>query len=53
VPLADILDVLPPGLPLSIELPPDNPAIGATDWARLVRQDAEGYLRRYYAAKQR
>jgi sugar phosphate isomerase/epimerase len=53
VPLADILDVLPRGLPLSIELPPDDPAIGATEWARLVREDAEAYLRRYYAAKKR
>jgi sugar phosphate isomerase/epimerase len=51
VPLADILDMLPPGLPMSIELPPNDPAIGATEWARLVREDADRYLRRYYATK--
>jgi sugar phosphate isomerase/epimerase len=53
VPLADILDVLPAGLPLSIELPPGDPTLGATQWARLVREDAERYLRQYYADKRR
>jgi sugar phosphate isomerase/epimerase len=53
VPLADILDVLPRGLPLSIELPPSDPAIGDTEWARVVREDAESYLRRYYDGKKR
>jgi sugar phosphate isomerase/epimerase len=51
VPLADILDVLPTGLPLSIELPPGDPALGAAQWARLVREDAENYLRRYYGSR--
>jgi sugar phosphate isomerase/epimerase len=48
VPLADILDVLPAGLPLSIELPPDDPTLSTAEWARLVREDAAAYLRRYY-----
>ena len=45
VPLADILDALPHGLPLSIELPPPGDrAIAAAEWARLVREDARNFL---------
>ena len=52
VPLDDILDALPPGLPLSIELPPPSgSAIGAAQWAKLVLEDAQHYLGRYYAGK--
>src|SRR5262249_20323250 len=50
VPLADILDALPRGLPLSIELPPPgDSAIAAADWAKLVLDDARAYLSRHYA----
>jgi sugar phosphate isomerase/epimerase len=54
VPLDDILDALPPGLPLSIELPPPSgQATGAAEWAKLVLEDAQGHLSRYYAGKER
>jgi sugar phosphate isomerase/epimerase len=53
VPLDDILDALPPGLPLSIELPPIDRAIGAAQWAKLVLEDAQRFLRDYYAGKRR
>ena len=50
VPLADILDALPTGLPLSIELPPPSDrTVGAAEWAKAVLEDARGYLMRYYA----
>src|SRR5262252_5270684 len=52
VPLADILDALPAGLPLSIELPPQSGRnVGAAEWAKVVLEDAQRYLGRYYAAK--
>jgi hypothetical protein len=51
VPLDDILDALPPGLPLSIELPPTDRTIGAAEWAKLVLEDAQRYLGRYYTEK--
>jgi sugar phosphate isomerase/epimerase len=54
VPLDAIFDALPPGLPLSIELPPLNAAVhSAADWARLVREDAQQYLVGYYARRER
>jgi sugar phosphate isomerase/epimerase len=53
VPLDDILDALPPGLPLSIELPPIDLTIGAAQWAKLVLEDAQRFLGGYYAARQR
>ena len=54
VPLADILDALPPGLPLSIELPPPiDRVIGAAEWAKVVLEDALGYLKRYDAGNRR
>ena len=52
VPLDDILDALPRGLPLSIELPPIDRTIGPAQWAKLVLEDAQRYLGRYYARKQ-
>jgi sugar phosphate isomerase/epimerase len=51
VPLDDILDALPPGLPLSIELPPTDRTIDAAKWAKLALEDAQRYLARYYAGK--
>jgi sugar phosphate isomerase/epimerase len=54
VPLADILNALPGGLPLSIELPPPSGRdVGAAEWAKIVLDDARSYLERYYAAKAR
>ena len=52
VPLADILDALPPSLPLSIELPPPSDRnAGAAEWAKIVLDDAQRYLGRYHAAR--
>jgi sugar phosphate isomerase/epimerase len=54
VPLDDILDALPAGLPLSIELPPPGDRATGADaaqWAGLVLEDAQRYLGRYYAGK--
>jgi sugar phosphate isomerase/epimerase len=52
VPLDDIFAALPQGIPLSIELPPpDGSRLSPTAWARLVRDDAEAYLRGYYAQR--
>jgi sugar phosphate isomerase/epimerase len=54
VPLADILDALPPGLPLSIELPPPSGrTIGTAEWAKAVLEDARSYLTGYYAERGR
>jgi hypothetical protein len=36
---------------LSIELPPTNRTIGAAEWAKLVLEDAQRYLGRYYTEK--
>jgi sugar phosphate isomerase/epimerase len=47
IPLRDILDALPPGVPLSIELPPPNGARpDAREWIIHVRDEARSYLRR-------
>lgn len=47
VPLGDILDALPPGIPLSIEQPPPQGSpYTAAQWAKLVRDDAQRYLDR-------
>jgi sugar phosphate isomerase/epimerase len=53
VPLDDIFDALPPGVPLSIELPPpDRRAVTAANWAAEVREDALRFLAAYDARKQ-
>jgi sugar phosphate isomerase/epimerase len=53
IPLADILDALPRGLPLSLEVPPPNGARpDAAQWAARVRDDAQSYLRRHYAGRE-
>jgi sugar phosphate isomerase/epimerase len=52
VPVADILDALPAGLPLSIEIPPpENSPIGEPEWAAVVLRNVRAYLDRYYEAK--
>jgi sugar phosphate isomerase/epimerase len=54
VPLDEIFDALPPGLPLSIELPPpDGATHSAAAWAKLVLDDTHRYLDRYDGAKTR
>jgi sugar phosphate isomerase/epimerase len=53
IPLGDILDALPRGVPLSVELPPpDGARPDATQWAVHVRDEAQEYLRRHYAGRQ-
>jgi sugar phosphate isomerase/epimerase len=48
-PLREILDALPRGIPLSIELPPPTGSdVDAAQWAMLVRRDAESYLQCQY-----
>lgn len=45
VPLREILAALPPGLPLSVELPPpDGAAVSARDWAARTRADVRRFL---------
>ena len=52
VPVADILDALPVGLPLSIEIPPpENSTVGEPEWAAVVLRNVRAYLDRYYAGK--
>jgi sugar phosphate isomerase/epimerase len=54
VPLDAIFDALPSGLPLSIELPPPDGSVqSAAEWARLVLEDAQAYLARYHAGRER
>jgi sugar phosphate isomerase/epimerase len=46
VPLREILDALPRGVPLSIELPPpEGSSVDAAQWAKLALNDAQTYLR--------
>jgi hypothetical protein len=52
IPLRDILDALPPGVPLSIELPPPNGSRpDARQWVIHVRDEARSYLRRHDAGR--
>jgi sugar phosphate isomerase/epimerase len=52
VPLDDIFAALPQGIPLSIELPPPNGSRHSdAEWARIVREDGESYLRGYRARR--
>jgi sugar phosphate isomerase/epimerase len=47
VPLEQILDALPPGIPLSVELPPpDGADHSAAEWAKIVLEDARRFLAR-------
>ncbi len=49
IPLRDILDAIPCGVPLSIELPPPGGSrLDAAQWAKLVLDDAQSYLQRSY-----
>ena len=50
VPMAELLDSLPRGLPLSIELPmPRGGTHSANEWATLVVRNVRGFLAQYYA----
>jgi sugar phosphate isomerase/epimerase len=47
VPLDDILDALPQGIPLSVELPaPDGSSFSPRDWAKRAHDNARDFLRR-------
>jgi len=53
LPLRDILDVLPAGLPLSVELPmPKTARLSAREWAQATAESTRRFLDAYYRAKQ-
>ena len=53
VPMAALLDALPRGLPLSIELPmPKGERHSANEWATLVVRNVRGFLARHYDSMQ-
>lgn len=50
VPVGAVLDALPPGVPLSLELPPpDGSSYGAAEWAKIILDDARQFLAKHYA----
>ena len=52
VPLREMLDVLPAGLPLSLEWPaPAGTSYAAAEWARMALEHTRRYLQRYDAEK--
>ncbi len=52
VPLKEILDALPPGLPLSLEWGPGRSFEGsAADWAKHALEATRGFLEQYYAER--
>ncbi|MBL8655024.1 MAG: sugar phosphate isomerase/epimerase [Alphaproteobacteria bacterium] len=54
IPMTEILDALPAGIPLSIELPNQTDRVyAAGDWARVTVANVRGFLSGYYAAKAR
>ena len=53
LPLRHILDALPPGLPLSVEIPmPPTVRLSAREWARATADSTRRFLDEYYRAKQ-
>ena len=53
MPLTEILDILPPGLPLSIEYGrPRDGSVSAADWAKIALDASRTFVARYYAAKE-
>ena len=53
LPLRDILDALPPGLPLSVELPmPTTARLSAREWAKTTAASTRRFLDDYYRARQ-
>ena len=53
LPLRHILDALPAGLPLSVEIPmPQTAQLSAREWARATADSTRRFLDGYYRAKQ-
>jgi sugar phosphate isomerase/epimerase len=53
VPLRQILDALPAGLPLSVEIPmPKSVKLPAREWARATGESTRRFLDEYYRGKQ-
>ena len=53
LPLRQILDALPPGVPLSVEIPmPPTVKLSAREWARATAESTRRFLEAYYRAKQ-
>jgi sugar phosphate isomerase/epimerase len=53
VPLRQILDALPVGLPLSVEIPmPKSVKLPAREWARATAESTRRFLEEYYRSKQ-
>ena len=53
LPLRQILDALPAGLPLSVEIPmPPTVKLPAREWARATAESTRRFLEDYYRAKQ-
>ncbi len=53
VPLRQILDALPAGLPLSVEIPmPKSVKLPAREWARATAESTRRFLDEYYREKQ-
>jgi sugar phosphate isomerase/epimerase len=53
LPLRQILDALPAGLPLSVEIPmPPAVKLPAREWARATAESTRRFLDDYYRAKQ-
>ena len=53
LPLRQILDALPPGLPLSVEIPmPRTVKLPAREWARATAESTRRFLEDYYRGKQ-
>jgi sugar phosphate isomerase/epimerase len=52
VPLGDILDALPPDLPLSIEWSDRESGYTAAQWAKIALDGTRAFLEGYYASKQ-
>jgi sugar phosphate isomerase/epimerase len=51
VPLAEMLDILPQGLPLSLEDQHRDKSLSAAAWAQRALETTRRFLERYYAAK--
>jgi sugar phosphate isomerase/epimerase len=52
MPLAEIYDALPPGIPLSIEAPrPPDATLDHAQWAAIAHDAARRFLEKYYAGR--
>jgi hypothetical protein len=51
MPVVEILDALPPGLPLSVEMPmPKDAQFSDREWARITLSNTRNFLKRYYGS---